>query len=465
MKNKFLFIIALLAVVLTLSSCSFEETIIKPSNATSGVASTTPSTGVTGTTGTTASTSNPSEEGNLFTVALMYDGYLFEPDSDEPITVIWENEFEHYEALVDETGIAMITGLDGTYNVKLSTTPEDYTYNPNIYSANNDSPDVSIELIRISTTRTGNGRALYSEFEISKVGTFRAKITERYPVVYYEFQPDGSGYFSIESIVDITNGDINPKVTIYDGTFAYKKKREEKNDGGVSGSYTKNFKWVVNLADEMIGNVFTFAIAADTRTGVYPINVDFTIRYLEDFELEHSPSTLVDAQELEYGVIDDIDDYSIYTYTNSNGGVGDYDAQGMNGSPLLDGSEFAYNEETKVWHHLDENGQFAEKCCVELTSLTAYLNETFTMIESHGNKALTVNGLNHKAFIEQQYAGIVNGDGAVYVTMEMKNFLQMYAISQSLFFDGNGYIESNHGVTAAEEDQWLFAVGYYKLNA
>ena len=42
----------------------------------------------------------------------------------------------------------------------------------------------------------------------------------------------------------------------------------------------------------------------------------------------------------------------------------------------------------------------------------------------------------------------------------MKEFLQKFSISQRLFFDGNGFVEST-GVYAAEEDQWLFACGYY----
>ena len=88
------------------------------------------------------------------------------------------------------------------------------------------------------------------------------------------------------------------------------------------------------------------------------------------------------------------------------------------------------------------------------------------MIESHGNKNLTVQNLetnefeNHKQFIEVYYAGISNSDGVCYVTMEMKEFLQKFSVSQRLFFDGNGFVEMT-GVYAKEEDQWLFACGYY----
>ena len=47
------------------------------------------------------------------------------------------------------------------------------------------------------------------------------------------------------------------------------------------------------------------------------------------------------------------------------------------------------------------------------------------------------------------------------ITNELKEFLQKFSISQRLFFDGGGFVEST-GVYAIEEHQWLFACGYYK---
>ena len=84
------------------------------------------------------------------------------------------------------------------------------------------------------------------------------------------------------------------------------------------------------------------------------------------------------------------------------------------------------------------------------------------MIESHGNKNLTVsNGTeNYKQFIEVSYAAACNSDGVCYVTMELMIFLQKFSVSQRLFIDGNGFVEST-GVYAVEEDQWLFCCGYY----
>ncbi|MBQ7379435.1 MAG: hypothetical protein IJW70_07145 [Clostridia bacterium] len=61
------------------------------------------------------------------------------------------------------------------------------------------------------------------------------------------------------------------------------------------------------------------------------------------------------------------------------------------------------------------------------------------------------------------YADVVNSDGRFPVTPEIKDFLQEYSISQLLFRDGNGWVEENPNikVDAMEDDQWLFACGYY----
>ena len=61
------------------------------------------------------------------------------------------------------------------------------------------------------------------------------------------------------------------------------------------------------------------------------------------------------------------------------------------------------------------------------------------------------------------YADVVNRDGRFPVTPEIKEFLQEYSISQLLFRDGNGWVEENPNVKvdAMEDDQWLFACGYY----
>ncbi len=60
------------------------------------------------------------------------------------------------------------------------------------------------------------------------------------------------------------------------------------------------------------------------------------------------------------------------------------------------------------------------------------------------------------------YADLCNGNGDFPVTEEMKEFLQLMAIGQLYFMDGQGWIEVNSGIYATEDDQWLWACGYYE---
>ena len=133
---------------------------------------------------------------------------------------------------------------------------------------------------------------------------------------------------------------------------------------------------------------------------------------------------------------------------------------------------------------------------------------SFSDVEYQGNKALTINDnydwnykktkpeynhrdpvyLNYKVFIEgyngiaahedpvnfpglkeqfKQYEGVFGYadfaddiEGVYPVTKELQRFLQGYAVSARLFLDGNGFAEAK-GFRAAEEDQWLFACGYF----
>ena len=167
------------------------------------------------------------------------------------------------------------------------------------------------------------------------------------------------------------------------------------------------------------------------------------------------------------------------------------------------------------------NGGFGPMLYADITVPCRFLDTSFPMIEYMGNKALTVASgtKNYKQFIEGYdalivdppsldlgpyfcvsvcpcrtqgrcegaclvtcpychadcrrlqplqmrglgYADVTNRDGKFPVTPELKDFLQEYSISQLLFRDGNGWVEENPNikVDAMEDDQWLFACGYY----
>lgn len=167
------------------------------------------------------------------------------------------------------------------------------------------------------------------------------------------------------------------------------------------------------------------------------------------------------------------------------------------------------------------SGGFGPMLYADITVPCRFLDTAFPMIEYMGNKALTVASgtKNYKQFIEGYdalivdppsldlgpyfcvsvcpcrtqgrcegaclvtcqychadcrrlqplqmrglgYADVTNRDGKFPVTPELKEFLQEYSISQLLFRDGNGWVEENPNikVDAMEDDQWLFACGYY----
>ncbi len=441
-------------------------------------------------------TDNPGDVEKVeFSVSLIYNKKVYIPSSNEKIQVVWADDYTRYTETIGSDGFAK-TKLDGDFNVYLNNVPEGYSYNPNIYTADNDNPVVEIELTKLSRISKGSGTALYKEFQMSSTGVYRCEISKSQQKVYYEFKPTKAGYYVLETLVNVFEDSVNPKVDIYQGTFAYKPTTPNQSGldtGGYSlkNGFTKNVKWVVKLTEEQVQNVYTFAIYADSKTGVYPINVDFKISYEGEYYIDDIVSKLINAKEIHAlrecanchkafsnestdticslcggNVVSSSKpnyDASKYVYINSDGGTGSYYGGSSNGSGLLIGNGFKYNEDTGFWHVYDnQTGEFGPVLCAKITAPCAYYEESLNLIESHGNKNLTVsNGTeNYKVFVEQEYAAVCNKDGVCFVTNEMMEFLQKFSISQRLFFDGNGFVEST-GVYAAEADQWLFACGYY----
>ncbi len=187
----------------------------------------------------------------------------------------------------------------------------------------------------------------------------------------------------------------------------------------------------------------------------------------------------------------------------------------INGDGVGDGDGYYHLYDVEKY---PENGGYGPILYAKIDQPCRFLEDAFTVIEYRGNKALTVNGTeNHKYFIEgwsvlgmgyfcvshaqnevycpclatcggmcvdgcencheqcrtvsqEQYdamkggyADYTNSDGVYAVTEELKHFLQSYSTSQRMFADGNGWVEENPTVKvdASEEDQWLFACGYY----
>ena len=372
------------------------------------------------------------------------------------------DDYSQYSQKIGEDGYAKMK-LDGDFNVILDKAPDGYTYNPNIYTASSDEPVIEIEIVKIAKVSKGRGTALYKEYELSSDGVYRTDIATNKTKVYYEYQPKSAGYYVVESLVSIYDDVINPKVDIYVGTFAAKYFSETLDSGGAhkKGGYTNNFKWVIRLSQAEIQNVYTFAVFAESKTGVYPVQVDFKISYEGEYYPEATVSKFMVAEEANFKTPEFSKDE--YIFKNSDHGTGSYYAAVTNGTGLLKAADYKYNEETGYWHrYYSDTNTYGPILCAKITKPCAYYEEALSMIESHGNKNLTVsNGTeNYKQFIEIDYAAACNSDGVCYVTMELKEFLQKFSVAQRLFFDGNGFVETT-GVYAIEEDQWLFACGYY----
>ncbi|MBO4982697.1 MAG: hypothetical protein J6D23_01445 [Clostridia bacterium] len=514
-------------------------------------------------------TDKPGEEVSEFSVYLMYNGLPFAGDTESPIKVKWTDGISFISAPVNENGIAVMYGLDGDYRVTLDNIPDGYTYNPNIYEATNDKPNVRIDIYKIGTTK-GAGSGLYSRKELSATSMYRATLKNAQQKLYFEFRPTKSGTYTIESWVSTSDDKINPKIDVYTSSFAAPIYLYTLDTGGTEGeNYTKNFKYEVEIADEMISTsgggqvVFVFSIYATARNEKYfPLNVDFAVQYEGGFELEHTSSDYVIPNEL-YDIMADkllemralskedfLNEYSFATEESYNelqaltgaqlsdglalniflnkhefirgqcvqhlksyfnriygadvGKTWVNPATTINGRVVLIGDNYRYNEKTGFYHRYDETKYTDDSedgfgfgygpiiyADITVSARTKVLDRSFTTVEYQGNKALTVsNGTeNYKFFIESYdsaqsmsmsvyggmiecsedyigligYASIINSDGAVPVTKELKDFLQKYSVNQVLFMDGDGWAETgNPPYESTEDDQWLFACGYYE---
>ena len=471
------------------------------------------------------------DDPNAFTVSIRYNGEQYIPRKSAKMQAQWTDGFSVYTADFAEDGFARVSGLDGDYRVTLKGLPEGYLYNPNAQIATNDQRNVVIDIYKPIRT-SGRGTGLYDCINISKTGVYRVELTSANHKVYFQYAPDSSGTYSVESWMSTAEGNYNPMCDVYTGSIAFKSFAYTLDNGGYCDGYTQNFKHTVEIADEQISKdggqaVFTFAVHADSKDGVYPVYLDIAIQLNGSFELGNGKSKLiVPTEDFKQTPEYDPARYVFVGAESSTIGVeGRYEFDGsmfklfekdedINGDGQGDGDGYYHVYDAFLYA---DNGGYGPILYAYITQPCRFMDLSFTHVEDPGNKALTVNGTdNYKLFIEgnqieagyfcvshQQnnvycpcigkncngicregctecheqcrqlpadykhvvgYADYVNSDGVYAVTEELKEFLQSYSISQRLFADGNGWVEENDviKVDAAEEDQWLFACGYYK---
>ena len=462
---------------------------------------------------------------NDFTVSLRLDGNPYVPNV--AMNVYWRNAYDIYIAPFGEDGVARIDGLDSdydaTYTVSLSNVPYGYAYDPNAYQVTNVARNTVIDLYTLNTVN-GSGLNLNNCYYMQSTGVYSITIRRPGQNVFFEFAPQTSGTYSIESWVDINDDGISPIATGYYGSSSYKHSPYRVTKEGACGSYTRNFIHEVEIASQMISSsgggsqTFTFAVTAEPKNGVYPVSIAFAVKRNGDFDLNTNTKTYVQPQA-------DFSHFDFDAFNNLAGGTI------VGAETLYPGTANSYmfdEDNYKIWQ-INEGGDgvyhvydpvkypstkgYGPILVAFITKPCRFLNVSFTEIESMGNNALTVNGTeNYKQFIEgweavasagyyctfnckchpasdpykacapgcksctphctpcpeymmhkPGYAALCNADGVAPVTKELAEFFQKYAITQRYFADGDGWVEKNKKVPidAYEDSQWLFPCGYY----
>ena len=352
-----------------------------------------------------------------FTVTLTADGQPYKPRME--MQAYWNDGFSIHSATFDENGVARVDGLDGDYRVTLSEIPNEYTYNPNAHIATNDKRNITVELYTLNRL-TGGGTGIYDCYHFSKTGVYSAIIESADDAIYFQYAPDGSGTYSIESWMDVTADNVNPYVDVYGGNSQFKYYIKTTNDGGPVGSYTINFVHTVQIADENISTggqaTYTFAVKAETKSGQYPVTVTFAVKRNGGFELPPSGGAAgsymapikfdfsdFDVNDHEYG-----SEYALY-----------YPEYRLNSSTyVFDEERFKIWDKSKggdgFYHLYDEEkyaatGGYGPILYAAITSTTRFLDKAISVIEYSNpgaanletqNAALSIGGVNYKHFIE-----------------------------------------------------------------
>lgn len=456
---------------------------------------------------------------NDFTVQLRVNEQPFKPTVS--MSIYWNDGYNVHIAPVDDSGCARIDGLDGDYRVTLSAVPSGYAYDSNAYTATNDNRNIIIDMYDLNLLR-GAGTGLYECYEISTTGVYTVTLQNEGDLSYIQFAPQTNGVYTVESWVNAVEDDVSPICMAYLGSSQYKYGEYRVTDVGVCGSYTRNFIHTVNIADDNISTgggsqTFTFAVGAETKSGVYPVNLTFAVKRNGGFDLDRTEKTTVLSTQ----------DWSAFDFEAFNALAG---GTIVGAETLYPGTDDCYifdEDKYRVWeiseggdgvYHLYDKEKYPETngfgpiLVGYISAACKYLPDApFTEIDEIGFGALTkVQGLyNYKLFIEgfeaaanagyycttdclchldgslpaclhgcadcsedcttvsaeqmatRGYADFCNSDGVAPVTRELALFFQRYAEGQRFFADGGGTVDGYYPVDAYEDSQWLFGCGYY----
>ena len=415
---------------------------------------------------------NPTED--VFKVSLVWKGNAFTQSNYSGITGIqaqWTDveTKEVYRAAFDKDGVAKSPELDGDYRVTLVNLPEGYTYEPNIYEANNDFKEVTISLYQLTPITLNAepyaGAPFRGEYfyELNSLGAYRVNLKSVYDKVFFRFYPDKNGMYTVTSMVDVTANEINPIMELYNGNSQYISPTPAlTQDGGASeNSYTKNFMMGYNISPSEVGNVMIFRLFSTCRNAdAYPLTVDFILDRDGDFANSYDAAEDIMPNEKFDEVPGDVlNPAGTFTFCARRPGVVNRKLDQRAVKLYDDGYYYYYDSLTDTR---------LERVYAQLRGRTEVSDESFYS-GSHVrlNNILGTDGVarNYEDFIrgENGYGAHCNGDGVYPVTEELKEFLQAYSISQRYFNDGNGWAETEARYNSDEDSQWMFACGYYAV--
>jgi hypothetical protein len=216
--------------------------------------------------------------------------------------------------------------------------------------------------------------------------------------------------------MDTVDNTVNPQAKYYGANAAFKQFQGLVDGGGAEGTYTKNFKLDIEIADEMISDrgqvTFSFGVMASSTDGKYPIRVYFAITLNGEFSLNHTVSNMIypadehlaRAPEYSKEIYEFVGAEIVKTQGASSANV--FDGNNYRLWPLSEGGDNYYHVYDEKLY--PETHGYGPVLYAFVSEPCRFMDASFTTIEMRGNKALTLSKgtENYKLFIEG-FGGLV----------------------------------------------------------
>ncbi len=453
----------------------------------------------------TSSTVNPSEpQGTPYKVVLKTsDGS--QVGALDGVYAIWtENTTDKnksvYKASFNKEGIATSFEPDGDYTVSLSKIPTGYTYNPNVYTANNKSKETVIVLLpvlELNKTKPGNYPENYDK--IQTTGAYRFTFTSPGQQMYFEFGAKYDGNISFESLIDVTKGTMTPIFwdcgnPNYNSYLNGQGKRYE--GGGVEGGATKNFYLEMNLTGSQ-DMLFMIELITSTEL-VFPVTMDIVVGKTDYIDATtgltevpvptlNLPDHLKEPADNEYGwrakiypgtTFKLLADSTIYGAANTfdESYVAFDEATGLYYLAQLD----AENKPIQTEMMVDGKKKLVSVPDLEKPLYARLAKDVAGIIWTEDragwhdlglsfrdtNHYCKESGKNYLNFFNEYMKCVTDGERSYPVDANLKQYLWDVSISKRVFFDGKGlaegYVSEDIIYHSNLDSRWLFVCGYYE---